>query len=61
MLRNASVKVNSQKFTKADEALSAALKDTQEKVDAALKDSFDTPTAILALSELVSQANVYMK
>jgi len=61
VLRNSSVKVNSQKFNEKDEALSEALKQCQAKVDAALKDSFDTPTAILVLSELVSHANVYMK
>lgn len=55
------MQANSQKWGAKDEALSAALRKTQQEVHDALCDSFDTPKAVQVLSDLVSLTNTYMQ
>lgn len=50
-----------QKWTAESMALQQTLRECTEKVDAAMKDDFDTPTAMAALTDLVKAANVYME
>ena len=38
-----------------------ALQETELKVDEALRDDFDTPTAMAALVELIKATNVYLE
>lgn len=50
-----------QKWTTVTSDLQVALQGTQAKVDAALRDDFDTPAVIAALIELVKATNVYIE
>jgi cysteinyl-tRNA synthetase len=48
-------------FMGAEKALLGIVEDTKSAVHAALCDSFDTPSALSALLDLVNKCNVYMK
>ncbi|KAJ1933512.1 cysteinyl-tRNA synthetase, partial [Linderina pennispora] len=48
-------------FLEAEHELLGALKETKAQVHAALKDSFDTPTAMRSLQEIVNRTNVYLQ
>jgi cysteinyl-tRNA synthetase len=50
-----------QKWTPETKVLARALQDAQTKIDAALRDDFDTPTVISTLIELVKATNVYIE
>ena len=50
-----------QKWSESEKNLHNALVDTKANVDAALRDDFDTPTAISALLDLVKATNLYME
>lgn len=50
-----------QNWSERDVALNHALLATQRAVDLALKDNFDTKTALDAILALVSAANKYMQ
>jgi cysteinyl-tRNA synthetase len=51
----------SQKWEAKSVALQRTLADATRKVDAALKDDFDTPTVLAVLVDLVKATNVYME
>ena len=61
VLRQCNIKETSQKWVAGDEQLEALLQQKQVAVREALCDNFDTPKAILHLSELVSATNIYCK
>jgi len=50
-----------QKWNEETKVLQIALQDAQSKVDAAMRDDFDTPTVISTLVELVKATNVYIE
>jgi cysteinyl-tRNA synthetase len=50
----------SQKWSDEAVELQRSLAEAQKRVDAALKDDFDTPTAMNVLTDLVKQTNVYL-
>ena len=60
MSREVEIKSTNQNWLQADEQLSEKLSQTQKVVHEALCDSFDTPRALNALSDLVVSTNAYM-
>ena len=49
-----------QPWTTSEYTLQQALQTTQRKLDAALKDDFDTPLCITLLLDLIKSTNLYM-
>lgn len=60
LIKEVEIKNTSQKWTDADFELSEKLKACQRAVHEALCDSFDTPTVINELSNLVIATNTYL-
>ncbi|KAJ1668547.1 cysteinyl-tRNA synthetase [Coemansia sp. RSA 1813] len=48
-------------FREPELELQGALEDTKDRVHAALLDSFDTPTAMRALQEIIARTNIYLQ
>lgn len=61
VLRGCDIKTTAQKFTDRDNALQASLSLCQRLVHERLADNFDTPAAVQALSDLVTQTNAYLQ
>eukprot|EP00549_Striatella_unipunctata_P022153 CAMPEP_0118722864 /NCGR_PEP_ID=MMETSP0800-20121206/31666_1 /TAXON_ID=210618 ORGANISM="Striatella unipunctata, Strain CCMP2910" /NCGR_SAMPLE_ID=MMETSP0800 /ASSEMBLY_ACC=CAM_ASM_000638 /LENGTH=588 /DNA_ID=CAMNT_0006631189 /DNA_START=51 /DNA_END=1817 /DNA_ORIENTATION=+ len=60
-LRDQDVLGSSQKWNDATQKLTIALTKTQNSVDAALRDDFDTPAAMTALVDLLKTTNPYLE
>jgi len=60
VLREHSI-ADAQKWNDDTQKMQMALQQAEEKVDAALRDDFDTPTAMAALVELIKATNVYLE
>ncbi len=61
LTRNVKIAETEQRWNAQDELLSSALQKAQKAVRLALCDSFDTPTAVNELSELVVKTNTYVQ
>lgn len=61
LTRNLKITESEQRWNPTDEALSAALTKAIKVVRISLCDSFDTPTAVNELCELVCKTNTYFQ
>jgi cysteinyl-tRNA synthetase len=61
VLRETSTMGDSQKLNEASLIVQAAVMATKRKVDAALRDDFDTPTSLHALADLVRSTNLHLE